>query len=217
MSSNLHIPYSQFPLAHSQSYLHGNTSYDVLGQSQEELQDSVRKLFEEKNYDLTDVGYYKEINKELLCEKVRKTLIEKLDELHDETHKDYILELSLQEFKLLIDKTTFDGIKDVFEDELSDTVKLCKVITVENDTTCIPLHLDFAEKTMCIHLNNQDCFDISEETRYVGGVLCYVNTLGETYIPKRPAGYGLIHNNRIAHTVSPMVFGTRYSLFFFKK
>ena len=71
--------------------------------------------------------------------------------------------------------------------------------------TLIKFHTDHSLKTMQIPLNG--------EHEYAGGRLTFVTKSGLLQ-PRRPAGSATIHDRTIAHGVTALTAGTRYSLFF---
>ena len=69
---------------------------------------------------------------------------------------------------------------------------------------CIDFHLDHCARTMQVPLNGDD--------EYEGGRLVFVAG-GKMHAPPRPAGSFTIHDDAIAHGVSTLICGVRYSLF----
>lgn len=73
----------------------------------------------------------------------------------------------------------------------------------------IPLHLDHHEKVLQVALNG-----VGEGAEdHVGGELFYVIN-GKRHTPVRRTGSVTIHDHCVAHGVTPLISGTRYSLYF---
>ena len=70
---------------------------------------------------------------------------------------------------------------------------------------CIPFHLDHAERTMQIPLNNP--------SDYEGGQLVFAMTDGQLKRFPRIAGTATVHDDGVVHGVSELRRGVRYALF----
>lgn len=76
----------------------------------------------------------------------------------------------------------------------------------EANSECIPYHLDFHKKVMQVVLNAD----------HQGGLLFY-DTDNGVVTPTRVAGMVYIHNDKIAHGVTPLTGGQRFSLYLIKE
>ena len=87
-------------------------------------------------------------------------------------------------------------------DNKFDEIKLRRVAA---HGQCINFHLDYAHRTMQVLLNDPGEFE--------GSHIVFATKDGFSQ-PDRVAGSATIHDNRIAHGVTQMKSGVRYSLFF---
>jgi predicted 2-oxoglutarate/Fe(II)-dependent dioxygenase YbiX len=86
-----------------------------------------------------------------------------------------------------------------------DAIKLRRVQASGTHHGCIDFHLDCAQQTMQIALNNED--------EYVGGRLVFANGKGLHRL-SRLAGAVTVHDNKVVHGVTALRAGVRYGLFF---
>lgn len=112
-------------------------------------------------------------------------------------HKLNITEVQLIE---LIGKRTFKKIMSLYSGTYT-TIYIRKVL---GNNSLIEFHKDYSSRTMKIPLNDAH--------EYNGGDLIYL-TDGKIHKPEQLKGSVTIHNNDIIHGVTPIVNGTRYSLF----
>lgn len=73
------------------------------------------------------------------------------------------------------------------------------------DGQCIASHLDHAERTMQVPLNDPSDYD--------GGNLVFAMTNGELQRFPRTPGTATVHDNGVVHGVSELRRGVRYALF----
>ena len=82
---------------------------------------------------------------------------------------------------------------------------------VEEHGRIIKFHTDtnpFTNRTLQVPLNEQG----TREGEYVGGQLVYVTSEG-LQTPRRRAGSGTVHDDRVVHGVTKLARGVRYSLY----
>ena len=113
---------------------------------------------------------------------------------------DLRISLSAERLKQALGSATVDALLKAFGGVV-DTVKLRRVCELG---ACVAFHTDCSSRTMHVALN--------DESEYDGGRLVFATPAGFE-VPSRPAGTATIHTDRVAHGVTTMQSGVRYSLF----
>jgi len=141
-------------------------------------------------------------NPDLLSITARKALIARADSERKCDQSDIIVDLKLTELRDVAGVKAMNWLINQFGCRV-DQVKIRRVAANGKDHV-INFHRDFSVKTMQVMLN--------DETEYEGGRVIYATKDG-LYQPRRGVGDVVIHDNTVAHGVSALTSGVRYSLF----
>ena len=113
---------------------------------------------------------------------------------------DLRISLSADKLVSIVGQPAFDTLAQLFDGPFC-TIMLRRVSAQDK---VIAFHTDCSSRTMHVALN--------DESEYSGGRLVFALASGFEQ-PPRPVGSAVIHSDRVAHGVTAMRHGVRYSLF----
>ena len=150
----------------------------------------------------------------LLSHAARCTLMRVLDveacngPAANEALVDVKIDLSTAQLERLVGVDEVGQLAGLFAEPFNHQIKLRRTMSRGVPTgqgQCIPFHLDHAERTMQIPLNNP--------SDYEGGQLVFAMTDGQLKRFPRIAGTATVHDDGVVHGVSELRRGVRYALF----
>jgi hypothetical protein len=156
-----------------------------------------------------DAASYAFISEPLLDKKQRGALIDHVEKAMAVEFPKDTLSHDAKDFKMTVDFGTLAdligaGAASALAARMGHAFDEIKLRRVEAHGQCINFHLDYACRTMQVLLN--------DPCEFSGSNIVFARKDGFSQ-PHRVAGSATIHNNRVAHGVSKMKSGVRYSLF----
>lgn len=154
--------------------------------------------------------YFSVEGTELLSHVARCRLMRVLDaeayKRADQT--DVKVDLSREQLEQIVGVDTVNQLAALFAEPFND-IKLRRTASRDDraagDGQCIAFHLDHAERTMQVPLNDPSDYD--------GGDLVFAMTNGQLQRFPRIPGTATVHDNGVVHGVSELRRGVRYALF----